>query len=245
MFALEGIGEGLTFKGGTSLSKGWKLIHRFSEDIDVVISRALLGFSGDGAPDAPNISGKERDKRLDDLAVQCQRFVADKVLPALAARLPEGATRSARAALELDPLDPEQQTILFHYPGEFGALAYVRPVVKIELGARSDVDPVETPELSPYLAAVLPAIVPFKVATVSPTRTFWEKAMLLHEENGRKEPGKPKDRLSRHYYDLWCLIANGVAATASIDLGLFEAVANHRRVYFRKSRAAQDSLRRG
>ncbi len=64
LFALEGIGEGLTFKGGTSLSKGWKLIQRFSEDIDVVISRALLGFSGDRATDAPKLSGKKQEKRL-------------------------------------------------------------------------------------------------------------------------------------------------------------------------------------
>ena len=84
LFGLDVIGEGLTFKGGTSLSKGWKLIHRFSEDIDVVISRGLLGFSGDRAPDAPNVSGNEQTRRLDELAARCQRFVAETVLPALA-----------------------------------------------------------------------------------------------------------------------------------------------------------------
>ena len=73
----------------------------------------------------------------------------------------------------------------------------------------------------------------FRVRTVAPRRTFWEKAMLLHEETWRPA-GKPrKVRLSRHYYDLWCLITKGVAAEAMQDDGLFERVAAHRRIFFR------------
>jgi hypothetical protein len=76
LFRLSAAGPHLTFKGGTSLSKGWKLIQRFSEDLDVVIDRRFLGFTGEAAPEtAP--SQKQRAKRLDALRVACQQYVRD------------------------------------------------------------------------------------------------------------------------------------------------------------------------
>jgi predicted nucleotidyltransferase component of viral defense system len=61
LFRLPASGPQLTFKGGTSLSKGWNLIDRFSEDIDIVINREFLGFGGaDDPQDAP--SNKQRAK---------------------------------------------------------------------------------------------------------------------------------------------------------------------------------------
>jgi hypothetical protein len=120
--------------------------------------------------------------------------------------------------------------------------------VKIELGARSDTDPCAMPEIQPYVAEALPGAVPgarFCVRAVAPERTFWEKASLLHEETFRAGGKGPAARLARHYYDLWCLIRAGVAERALADAGLFGRVAAHQRVFFRKSREAQDSLRRG
>lgn len=81
--------------------------------------------------------------------------------------------------------------------------------------------------------------------TVAPERTFWEKAMLLHEETYAAGAHGPKARLARHYYDLWCLIRGGVAERATAASGLFDRVADHRRLFFRKRREAQDTLRRG
>jgi hypothetical protein len=111
---------------------------------------------------------------------------------------------------------------------------------------RSPIEPSENPEIRPYLAEAVPEAVghsAFHVRALSPRRTFWEKAMLLHEENYRAEG--PKPRLARHYYDLWCLIRAGVGAAAAADEGLFERVAAHRAIYFRKGGDAQDQLRRG
>ena len=112
----------------------------------------------------------------------------------------------------------------------------MRQVVKIEMGARSEIEPAESPAIQPLLAGAFKDMIvdaSFPVRTVAPRRTFWEKAMLLHEETYRPE-GKPrKARLSRHYYDLWCLITKGVAAQAVKDEGLFERVAAHRRGFFR------------
>jgi hypothetical protein len=87
--------------------------------------------------------------------------------------------------LEPDVDDPEGQTLLFHYPSAMGDTAYVRPVVKIELGARSDTEPSAKPEIAPYVADVFPDEVAhsrFTLRAVATERTFWEKAALLHEE---------------------------------------------------------------
>jgi hypothetical protein len=102
---------------------------------------------------------------------------------------------------------PDGQCLLFHYPTVFPAsvAAYVRPVVKIELGARSDDWPHEEKSIQPYVIEHFPALDPspfFSVRVLAAERTFWEKACLLHEETFRP-PGKPrKFRMARHYYDL-------------------------------------------
>lgn len=246
LFALPELGRHLTFKGGTSLSKGWKLIERFSEDIDVVIDRVFLGFGGDRSPEnAP--SNKQRAQRLEDLRVACQLAIRDVLAPALAKRIGSALGNSAWQ-LEDDSADGDGQTLLFTYPPAVRSGGYIRPVVKIELGARSDTDPSMMPEIVPYIAEALPGALDssaFRVRTLAPERTFWEKTSLLHEEGFRAGGEGPPARLARHYYDLWCLIGAGVADRALSDTGLFERVVAHRKVFFRKSREAQQSLRPG
>lgn len=246
LFALPGIGPHLTFKGGTSLSKGWKLIERFSEDIDVVIDRGFLGFGGERSPESAP-SNKQRDQRLEALKAACQRTIRDALAPALSQRVGEKvAARTWR--LEDDAGDPDGQTLLFAYPAAVAGRVYIRPVVKIELGARSDTDPSTMPAIRPYIADALPGLMEeagFQVRTLAPERTFWEKASLLHEETYRAGGKGPPARLARHYYDLWRLIGAGVAERAVADVGLFDRVVAHRRVFFRKSREAQETLRAG
>lgn len=246
LFRLSSSGPHLTFKGGTSLSKGWKLIDRFSEDIDIVINREFLGFGGADAPE--DASNKQRGKRLEALMLAAQHHVRDVLGPALEQEIRHLLPSRDRWKLEPDADDPDAQTLLFHYPPTMGAAAYVRPVVKIELGARSDTEPSATPEIAPYLAEAFPDEVPdarFTVHAVAPERTFWEKAALLHEETYREGSATPKARLARHYYDLWCLITRGVAERAARDTALFDRVAAHRAVFFRRSRDAQASFKPG
>jgi len=240
LFRMPRWGEQLTFKGGTSLSKGWKLISRFSEDVDVVIDRKFLGFGGDSL-------SNNRQKKL---TKECRRRIHEELAPALAQHLSE--TLPAGLEWGLAPADetedPDQQTLLFDYPSVFaGSLGYVRPVVKIELGARSDTEPAEERPIQPYLAETFPDLMKegvFPLRTVAARRTFWEKAMLLHEE-GFRPPDRPRRaRLARHYYDLWCLIRAGVAAEAVADLDLFSRVAAHRQAFFKQSWVDYDTLRK-
>jgi hypothetical protein len=121
-------------------------------------------------------------------------------------------------------------------------------VVKIEMGARSDTEPTASPTIGPYLADAFPDLLPdaaFAARSVAPRRTFWEKAMLLHEETFRPPTKRRKARLARHYYDLCCLIRRGVAVAAAADIDLFFRIAAHREVFFRWSWVDYATLRPG
>ena len=236
LFTLPGIGEHLTFKGGTSLSKAWNLIERFSEDIDLVVDKDVLGFDGDAAPDkAP--SKKQRKTRLEALMESCRDWVQGNLQPALVARIAD-ALGSDGWKVEVDPDMPDGQCLLFHYPSVLPAnsAGYVPPQVKIELGARSDDWPHEAKSIQPYVLEHFPA---FDADGVSPVRvlaaerTFWEKACLLHEETFRPADKPRKLRMARHYYDLWCLLRAGVGERALGDTALFQRVAEHREIFFR------------
>jgi hypothetical protein len=238
LFTLPGIGRHLTFKGGTSLSKAWKLIERFSEDIDLIVDKEALGFGGDAAPDqAP--SNKQRKARLEALMAACRQWVQGTLQSAFAARI-AAALGDTGWKLEVDPDMPDGQCLLFHYPSAFTSWAagYVRPMVKIELGARSDDWPHEDRPIQPYLAERFPQLIPggpFPVRVLAPERTFWEKACLLHEETFRPADKPRKIRMARHYYDLWCLLRAGVGKRALANTALFQRVAQHREIFFRYS----------
>lgn len=181
----------LIFKGGTSLSKVYGLIERFSEDIDLSLSREDMGFVGERNPyEAPS---RTRQKKLvRELVASCQKAIAEVLLPGLRTRLaavlgPEGRA-TALWSLALDRID--LQTINFTYPPGLASggpvpMAYVRPIVRLELGARSDHWPAEEHAVRPYAAEVFPAVFAEPsclVRTLKAERTFWEKVTLLHAE---------------------------------------------------------------
>ena len=236
LFELPKWGEHLTFKGGTSLSKCWKLIERFSEDIDIVIERGALGFSGENAVEqAP--SKTQTEKRLKALKVACQQCISDRIQPALIDVISSDLRETLEWTLEPDPYDPDGQTLLLFYPTVFPAqAAYLRPAVKIEIGARSDIDPAESIEIRPYISDAFPDLLlepDTDVRAVMPTRTFWEKAMLLHEETFRPEANKKhRKAMARHYYDLYRLILAGIGDQSAQDPDLFYRIVEHRRGFF-------------
>jgi len=237
LFELPEWGKHLTFKGGTSLSKCWNLIERFSEDIDIVIDRRALGFGGENAPEhAP--SKKQTKKRLKALKEACQQCISDQIQPALIESISSDLPDMLEWSLEPDPDDSDEQTLLLLYPTAFPEqAAYLRRAVKIEMGARSDTDPVESVEIRPYISDTFPDLlhgVGTDVRAVLPRRTFWEKAMLLHEETFRPSDKKwPRDAMARHYYDLYRLIQAGIGDQAIQDVGLFHRIVAHRQVFFR------------
>ena len=181
LFALDEIKDHLTFKGGTSLSKVYKVIDRFSEDIDVSIERSFLGFKD--KKDPANVGTKQAKKLIDELGEACQSFVRGELFN----QLEKAIKRKLGASgwkLEIDEDDNDGQTILFSYPKvTTKASEYIRPVVKIELGARSDHWPVSMQTISPYIAEILPSPLNemnAEIRVLNIERTFWEKATILH-----------------------------------------------------------------
>jgi len=249
LFGLPRWGNHITFKGGTSLSKCWKIIERFSEDLDIVINREALGFGGANAPElAP--SRKQTNKHLKALHEACKQCIEESIKPALLALLSTEIPASLVWDLVDDPTDPDGQTLLFSYPTVFpSGAAYLRRAIKIEMGARSDTDPAAIRTISPYINDVLPNLLRdsrIEVRAVLPQHTFWEKAMLLHEETFRPPSNKRrKEYMARHYYDLYRLIEAGVASEAMADTELFLRVSNHRSVFFRHTWMDYSTLAKG
>lgn len=249
LFALPTHAERLTFKGGTSLSKAWKLIDRFSEDVDLTLDRDALGFGGDRSPEAAT-DGSKRQRRLKRLRKACQREVNEVIAPALRSGLSALLPDTVPWSLDADEDDPDNQTLVLTYPraASPGPTDYLRPAVRLEFGARSDPWPVEFRTVTSIVAESLPGLFDnpgVVVRTLQPERTFWEKVMLLHEEQFRPPDKSRRARMARHYYDLWRLIETGVAARAAADADLFARVARHREVYFRQSWMDYSTLRRG
>jgi hypothetical protein len=231
----------LIFKGGTSLSKAYGLIKRFSEDVDVAFDKRQFGFEGERDPE--NVSKGRAKDLIEELAKAVGEHVSGPYRQDLSRRL-GGLLGAEGWTLNPDPGDPT--TLLLAYPQSLGGTlyndaAYVRPVVKLEHGARSDPWPAEARMVLPYAAEVFPAVVGeagSPVSALSPARTFWEKATILHAEAHRAGGGV--DRISRHYYDLAQLAASDYGSTALADTTLRERVATHKALYFRSGWARYD-----
>lgn len=251
LFALPGVGGTLIFKGGTSLSKVYRLIDRFSEDIDVSIDRASLGFGGQSDPGA-NVSHKERQRRIDRLKEACQRKIADDLRPAMVKAIESKCGGVGDWSLVLDEDDPDHQTLLYTYPSRLPAIPgkykYIRPAVRIEMGARSDHWPSDYAPISPYVAQQYPAAFAapeFVAKVLAAERTFWEKATLLHAEHHRPAGKEMPPRLSRHYYDMSQLIVSGLDRKAASNLELLQRVVEHKKVFFQSGWARYDEAKPG
>lgn len=241
LFALP-LGQHLIFKGGTSLSKVFHLIKRFSEDIDISISREILGFGAENDPEAAP-SKKQTQERIDDLQEACEQKIASELIPSLRAAfagiLGDPSEGASEFTWQLE-VSSDPQTLLFTYPREqdstFLPTNYLKPVVRIEVGARSDHWPADDYSIIPYAAEEFPSYFETptcQVKTLEAERTFWEKATILHAEYYRPETSPKADRISRHYYDLYQMAKSPYAEKALSKLDLLERVAKHKQIFFR------------
>ncbi len=250
VFELECLKDNVLFKGGTSLSKVHKLIERFSEDVDLSIHRASLGFEGETDPANPELSGKKSRKQSEALKEAAQKKVSEDVLPELNALI-LSKLGASDWSLGMDATDPDAQSLAFEYPRTgvtLAASAYLPPSVKLEFGARSDHWPAITKTVTPYMSEVLegefenPGVV---VKAMDATRTFWEKATILHQMVHLPESKVFPARYSRHYCDLADMIKAGVGAAAAQDTNLLAAVVQHKMTFYRSAWASYETAERG
>jgi hypothetical protein len=250
LFELTSIQGDLLFKGGTSLSKVHRLIRRFSEDVDLSIHRESLGFSGDTDPANPNLSNKARKRTSAALTQTAQKKVMEEIFPELQEIILQQLT-TRNWVLEADSSDPDGLSLAFIYPATsctMGDGAYLKSAVKIEFGARSDHWPAEEKQIIPYLSEAIPEALDepkTSLKVMCATRTFWEKATILHQTAHLPENKPFPQRYSRHYCDLAEMIKAGVGDEAAKDKTLLEAVVNHKIAFYRSAWANYETAQKG
>ncbi len=253
LFALPEFREHLLFKGGTSLSKVYGLIQRFSEDIDLSLSRTALGESL--ADPELAASTTQRKQHTEALVKAFQATVTSRLLPALNKSIaqelgPSGSseTGSSETSWTLAQYQSDPGTLHFAYPRAVGGeIAYIRPEVKIELGGRNDDWPVEDRAVSAYVAEELSQVLPSSVMVrvLAARRTFWEKATILHAEYHRPPDKVLGERLSRHYSDLAQMADTEVEVQALADLPLLARVRQHKAAFYPARWASYETAQPG
>jgi hypothetical protein len=236
--------KGILFKGGTSLSKGFNLIDRFSEDIDVTYSLETLKehygeFENpwDYFKDGNKWSNKKLERELKNIKSIGQKYTDEILLNIVETELKKVTN------LDFDVISEDEMTLYIHYPklleeSEYGGI-YIKPVVKIEAGVRSARVPTISKEIDSFFEQILGKSEPIEVEILRPDRTFWEKATILHAENSRNEPSRidKRNHMSRHIYDLVKLYNSEYGAMAINDLKLLADVVLHKSIFYKDNKA--------
>ncbi len=224
----------MAFKGGTSLSKVFGVIERFSEDVDITLDYRGLDSTFD--PFADGVSRTRLKRFSDDL----KDFVRDHVHRVVAPHLQQSlAVQFAAEKFRLEVSEDGEQLRL-HYPTVLEAAGdYVGNSILIEFGGRNIAEPSEEHTVQPDIANQIAALEfpRASVSVLSPKRTFWEKATLIHVECQRKEFRATAERLSRHWYDLALLADHAQGQAASADRALLADVVRHKKTFFNASYA--------
>lgn len=219
------IAEHLVFKGGTSLSKAWKLIDRFSEDIDLAVDRRFFGYSGELSK-----------KQLTKLRKETSSFISGKFYPELQEQFQKNGFKDVDFnIIQAESSDQDPRIIEIYYPYLTKSPGYIQPRVQVEIGCRSLREPFSLTPINSFVDEEYPDAefveTSIAVPSVTPERTFLEKLFLLHEEFQRPKEKVRVDRLSRHLYDIFQLSKTKFAANAINDQELYETIVNHRYIF--------------
>ena len=240
----------LIFKGGTSLSKCFGLIQRFSEDIDIGLSRDLLNLGDD--PLAPNLSRSQRNRRVEAQKEAAKSWIETTFLDAVSEiiRADLGAEGEKSWSWQIEHDSDGMPKLRWNPPPSQAKRrgkpplvnAYLSRSVMVEIGSRAAHWPASFHEISPYAAQQIPEAFESpsaSICTLEVGRTFWEKATILHvlhhETQDDLEKGKPtreRERFSRHCYDLHCIASSQAGADAARDFDLLADVVKFKRAFF-------------
>lgn len=227
----------LEFKGGTSLSKGWQLIDRFSEDIDLSLSHRFFGSAAENNTQLKNLRKKSRKYILESLSMQL-----DTQMKALGLSGYEVVPVSENEAGEPISSDADPTVIYVNYASVAeGRSEYVQPRVKVEISCLSMDEPFEMKTLTSIISKYFPAEDEDSESTlpvVLPSRTFLEKAFLLNEEFQKEQPRSL--RMTRHLYDLERIMDTDFGRDALSDKELYKNIVEHRRKFYHVGYADYD-----
>jgi len=232
----------MAFKGGTSLSKVFGIIDRFSEDVDITLD--YRAFADDVDPFAPGVSKSQIRRLSDRLKARVKDYIRDVVGPALEAEA-EKLPTSGRHAVRVGE---DGERLWFAFPSSVeNPIDYLATEVLLEFGGRNVIDPNEQHDILPILAEYTDGLdyPAANVTALSPARTFWEKAVLIHVECHRRRLAIGPERLSRHWFDLACLARHDFGRAALTNRNLLEDVVRHQTVFFTRSYAHFDRCLNG
>ena len=231
------------FKGGTSLSKCYNIIERFSEDIDLTLCKKYIDINEDNDP-AKGSSRKQRDKRLNELSEKVKEKISGVIKALLTTSFDANLSEYFKVSdWRLEPDENDDQSLIFHYPTCFPKKnsEYIQSAVKLEFGARGDINPFESKKITSYCQQLLPELYDnaqeITVSTLLAKRTYWEKITLLHAEYHRPTDDTVPRRLFRHYYDIVMLDQSGLTQYALQDINLLADVVKNKSIYFPTKRA--------
>lgn len=211
------------FKGGTSLSKAWGLIDRFSEDIDLALDRKFLGFD-------KKMTGAQVTK----LRKESFKYISNSFFPLLQNTFDNAGFENVNIKLrETESTDVDPLVIEVNYPDLADKIEYLPPVIIIEIGCRSLIEPYTERQLCSLVGEVYEgrgfADSKIIIPAVNPERSFLEKIFLLHEEFQQIEEKQRVNRLSRHLFDLEKIMDTKYAKTALSDMSLYNHIVEHRK----------------
>lgn len=234
----------LVFKGGTSLSKVFGVIERFSEDIDLSLSPAFLKLPEAGT------SRNQANKWMTKAEVACGAAVRTQIQPVMEAAVESVLGKNEQNWFEfLTEPNTNSPVLLFHYPSSQPAgFEYLRRSVKLEFGSLTDQQPTGRHPIRPWVAEVLPDAFPdwrCEVVALEVERSFWEKATILHTEYHRPTDKPTPDRFSRHYADTAALAKHPAAKIALDQHELRSRVVAWKRQFFGSSWANYDQAKPG
>lgn len=241
------------FKGGTSLSKCYNMIERFSEDIDLTLSKEYIGITS--ANDPAMVEGRnQRDKRSKQLTQLYEDKIYNVIHPVLIEEFKKHLSPYfSETDWQLGPEKDDQGNLYlkFNYPNTLQKVTedYIQSAVKLEFGARGDISPSEQKIITPYVKEIIPAISTTEMKCSIPTliakRTFWEKVTLLHAEHYRDVNKPVKPRMFRHYYDIVMLDQHDITTDATQDTGLLVDVVKNKSTYFPDKKAKYEEAKIG
>jgi hypothetical protein len=240
LFQRSAFKEHVVLKGGTSLSKAFSLISRFSEDIDLILDWRALGYDLDEPWE--NRSNTKQDKFKLEAAERTEKYLNTEFAPALKSSLSNELDFDAQIRIA-----SEEETVIFEYPRIYSLNATL-DVIRLEIGSLAAWTPTVTANICSYAAEQNPGAFSAPtttVVTVTPERSFWEKITILHQEANRPESKKMLRRYSRHYYDVYQMGNSPVRDNALRNTALLQKVVDFKTKFYRSPWAHFEDARPG
>ena len=231
----------LAFKGGTSLTKAYNLIERFSEDIDLILDWRVLGY-GMNEPWEERSNTKQQ-KFISESRERLFSFLKESFVD----EVKQGLETLIGKPIEMEIYENDDGIVNFAYPNSYHDSTILK-VIRLELGALAAWTPTQITTITPYAGEAYPNLFEQKstnVLTTTAERSFWEKATILHQEAFRPEESSIPARYSRHYYDLYSMAKTKIKDNAIAQPKLLEEVARFKDKFYPRGWARYDLAKVG